>query len=169
HKIHQLGAAELAALREADDDDTTKILNLRKALAEAVDRDSGSKPFVVGIGERAESLLQAFEDRQQSTQQVLAAFEKLAEEYVSADAERLSLGVDANTFAIYRTLKPLVSSVTAAQSQALNVIFTQHPDAAWDEEQERRLRTALYAAVLPWAGAKKMVMVTNALMNLERV
>ncbi|MGI4791651.1 MAG: type I restriction endonuclease subunit R, partial [Janthinobacterium lividum] len=61
HKIHQLGAAELAALREADDDDTTKILNLRKALAEAVDRDSGSKPFVVGIGERAESLLQAFE------------------------------------------------------------------------------------------------------------
>jgi len=97
---------------------------------------------------------------------VLAAFEKLAGEYVSADAERTSLGLDANAFAIYRVLRPLVDGVTAAR--VLDAIFAQHPDAAWDGEQERKLRTALYAAVRPWAGPK-MVTVTNALMNPERV
>jgi hypothetical protein len=60
---HALGPAELAALRESDATETTKILNLRKVLAVKVREEGGSKPFLLSIGERAEALAQAYEDR----------------------------------------------------------------------------------------------------------
>lgn len=59
-QIHTLGAAELAALKDSGDSDVTKVLNLRKALAAAVDAEGAGRPFVVTIGERAETLAQAY-------------------------------------------------------------------------------------------------------------
>lgn len=60
--IHELGPRELAALKQSDASDTTKILNLRKLLAPLVDAKGAAKPFLLPIGERAEVLAQAYED-----------------------------------------------------------------------------------------------------------
>ena len=159
---------ELAALKQSADRDTTKVLNLRKALAVVVETEAASKPFVMGIGERVESLIEAYEDRQLTTQQVLEAFEKLAGEYVQSDAERQNLGVDENAYAIYAVLRPLVSGVTAQQAQEINALFAQFPDYAWDVEQGRRLRAALYKVLRPLVGSQ-MTDVTSTLLRLQRV
>ena len=50
---------------------------MRKILAETVINEGGAKPFLVSIGERAEALAQAYEDRQLTTQQALLEFERL--------------------------------------------------------------------------------------------
>jgi hypothetical protein len=42
-----------------------------------VAEDSGSQPFLIPIGERAEALRAAYEDRQISTQQALAVQRQL--------------------------------------------------------------------------------------------
>ncbi len=86
--IHELGVKELALLKQSDTDDTTKILNLRKILTITVDEQAHSQPFLLSIGERAEALALAYEDRHLTTQEVLAEFEKLAQEYVESDKER---------------------------------------------------------------------------------
>ena len=78
--VHELGAAELAALRQGDTSDIAKVLNLRKLLTAAVQRDGAAKPFLTSIGERAEQLAQAYEDRQLTTQQVLLDFQNLAQQ-----------------------------------------------------------------------------------------
>ncbi|MFY9227468.1 MAG: HsdR family type I site-specific deoxyribonuclease, partial [Blastocatellia bacterium] len=57
--IYELGPTQLLMLRESDTTDTTKILNLRKILADIVTKESSSKPFVVSIGERATNLAEA--------------------------------------------------------------------------------------------------------------
>jgi type I restriction enzyme R subunit len=99
--IRELGVKELALLRQSDLDATIKVLNLRRILAATVDQKARSHPYLVSIGERAEALAQQYEDRHLTTQQVLAAFEDLAQRYLDAESERQHLGLDMNTFAIY--------------------------------------------------------------------
>ncbi len=167
--VHELGPRELAALKASDVAPTTKILNLSKVLRAAVDQDGGAQPFLLSIGERAAGLAAAYEDRQLTTQQALAEFEKLAQEYVEADAERQRLGVDENTFAIYRVLRPLTGECGVAQAQQVNALFVRFPDSQWHEGQKSQLRTELYKALRPMVGAAKMIEATNALLRLQRV
>lgn len=168
NKIHTLGAAELAALKTADNYDTTKVLNLRKALAGTVAAEGAAKPYLVSIAERAEKLEQAYEDRQLTTQQTLLAFEQLATQYVEADAERASMGVDENTYAVFSVLRPLAPEVTAGQAMAIDALFAEYPDYAWDSEQGRQLRAALYRLLRPLVGSK-MTDVASTLLKLQRV
>lgn len=169
NQIYTLGAAELAALKSGDDNEATKILNLRKALAVKVEDESEGKPYLLSIGERAEELAQAYEDRQLTTQQVLEAFERLAEEVVQADVERQTLGLDENAFAIYAVLRPLDTDAKPSQADELNAIFLQFPDYIWNDEQQRKLRNALYRAVRPMVGAAKMIDTTDTLLRLRRI
>jgi type I restriction enzyme, R subunit len=142
-------------------------LNLRRVLATVVDRDAQAQPFLLSIGERAEALAQAYYDRHQTTQQVLAGFEQLAQEYVEADTERQKLGLDANAFAVYTTLKPLADGVTTDQVRAVMALFLAHPDYQWNEQERARLRNDLYQALRPLVGAAKMVAAATNLLNLE--
>jgi type I restriction enzyme R subunit len=167
--IYTLGPTELAALKQSDASETTKILNLRKILAAVVAQQSAAKPFLLSIGERAEVLMQAYEDRQLTTQQVLAEFEQLAQVYVQADAERQQLEVDENTFAIYTALKPVVTTLQVEQATAINALFARFPDFQWDEQQRSKLRAELYRALRPLVGREKFIAVTNTLLKLQRV
>ncbi|MCL4516162.1 MAG: HsdR family type I site-specific deoxyribonuclease [Firmicutes bacterium] len=167
--IHELGPEELAAIKKSDASDTTKILNLRKILAVVVDKEGASKPFLLSIGERAEELAQAFEDRQLTTQQTLAEFEKLAKEYVEADAERQRMDVDENTFAIYTVLKSFAKDLSAKQAKDIDAIFGRFPDYQWDEQQTSKLRTELYKILRPIVGATRMIEATNILLRLKRI
>jgi type I restriction enzyme R subunit len=156
-------------LKSGDENAATKILNLRKALAVKVEEESESKPFLLTIGERAEELAQAYEDRQITTQKVLDAFEQLAEEVIQSDAERQTLNLDENAFAIYAVLRPILPDVKPAQAEELNAVFAQFPDSAWNAEQQRHLRNALYKAVRPMVGAGKMIDITDTLLRLRRI
>src|SRR5581483_9489851 len=142
--IHELGPTELAALKDNAIADTTKILNLKKALAVTIANESGTKPFLASIAERAEVLEALYEDRQKTTEEALAAFVELAEEYIRAEATRRNMGVDENTFAIYTSLRTLNEDITSDQSKAINAIFEKYPDFRWNKEQERQLRQDLY-------------------------
>ena len=167
--IHSLGPKELAALKASDASDTTKTLNLRKILSAIVADESASQPFLLSIGERAQKLAQAYEDRQLTTQQTLLAFEQLAQEYVNARAERQQMGVDENTFAIFRTVNAAVSEFSSDQAGQVNALFVQFPDFQWDEQQKSRLRTELYKRLRPIVGPQQMIDVTNTLLRLQRI
>ncbi len=167
--IHELGPQELAALKRSSASETAKVLNLRKILATMVEDEGAAKPFLLSIGERAEAVAQAYEDRQISTQEALAEFERLAQTVVEADAERQQLGVDENTFAIYTTLQPIVEPLSAEQARAINRLFEQHPDYQWDVREQNKLRASLYQELRPIVGASKLIVVTNTLLRLQRV
>ena len=166
--ISELGPAELEALKRSVASDTVKTLDLRKALAAVVARDGASQPFLLSIGERAEVLAQQYEDRHLTTQQALAAFEALAEEYTQAEQERRRLGLDPNAFALYTALRPLASDFTPAQARLVDALFAQYPEAGWNAQQEQRLRADLYKALRPLVGAGKMVEAANTLLRVRR-
>lgn len=134
-----------------------------------VSTEGASKPFLLSIGERADRIAQAYEDRQMTTQQTLTEVEELAAECVNADAERRQLNLDENTFAIYTTLNLIVSDLSVQQAQDINNLFARFPDYQWNEQQKSRLRTELYRMMRPIVGADKLIGVTNTLIKLQRV
>jgi type I restriction enzyme, R subunit len=169
-EIHELGPRELAALKASDVGDDVKVLNLRKVLAATVAREGLSQPFLLSIGERAEALAQAYEDRHLTTQQALEQFGQLAEQYTEADAERQRLGLDPNAFAVYTTLKALdVANLTPGHARDVDAVFLAHPDYRWDWNEGVAVRAELYKLLPPLVGRPKMVEAANALLKLQRV
>lgn len=166
--IHQLGPNELSAIRSSGTSDRVKILNLRKLITIIALKDGPTNPILRLIGERAKALADAYEDRQIETQEALARFMELAQQYINSDEERRNLGLDENTFAIYTIIRPISPTFSPEQAQKINAIFKEFPDYGWDETQERKLRGKLYKCILPLVGASKMTDTTDSLLRLRR-
>ncbi len=167
--VYEIGQAQLRALRDSSADDTVKVLNLRKLIAAAVELDGAAKPYLLSIGERAEAVARAYDDRQVDTKEALKRFEALVQETIDAETKRRELRLDENAFAVYTALEVTASGIVPAQAQAINSIFGRYPDYRWNDSQESALRAELYGALLPIVGAGKMVTAANALLRLERV
>jgi type I restriction enzyme, R subunit len=130
--------------------------------------NGSSNPILRLIGERAEALRQDYEDRQITTQEALERFVGLAEDLLNADKERLRLGLDENSFAIYSRIKPETKNLEPNQAKEINALFEIYPDYRWDEKQEQRLRAKLYKFILPLVGKEKLTKLADDLLRLRR-
>ena len=167
--VYELHADTLQQIDQSDASDTVKVQNLRKALHKTVTSEGSAKPFLISIGERAEALTEAYESRQVATQDVLAEFRKLAEEYARAARESDHLGLDDNTFAVYTVLKNVIEDVNPEQARAVDQVFAQFPDYRWDDHQQSQLRMTLYRTLRLTVGMENLIETVNKLLRLERV
>ena len=166
--IQELNANTLREIGDSDVSDTVKVLNLRKVLRQVVIDESGSKPFLISIGERAEALAEAYENRQLTTQQTLVEFEKLAAELEQAASERARMNLDENAYAIYKVLAGYMEDITSGQAREVDSLFGQFPDYRWNEQQDRDLTVALYKTLIPLIG-ESYIDGTNNLLDLQRI
>ena len=167
--IQELNANTLREIKGGYASDKVKVLNLRKILHKTVTEGSRSKPFLISIGERAEALTEAYENGQLATQEALAAFEELADEYTEASRERAQMNLDENAYAVYTVLKGFSEDITSERVRALNSVFDQFPDYQWNEHQSSQLRRMFYVTLRPIVGAENLIEATNTLLKLERI
>ena len=167
--IQELDANTLREIKGSYVSDKVKVLNLRKILHKTVTEESRSKPFLISIGERAEALTEAYENRQLITQEALAEFEKLADEYTQASSERAQMDLDENTYAVYKVLEGYAETIRSEQARDLNRVFDQFSDYRWDIHQNSQLRRMFYLTLRPIVGAENLIEATNALLKLERI
>jgi len=184
NQLYQLNAEQLKAFSNSKLSDALKIMTLRKALIKVVDEGISTKPFLISISQRAEALAQQYENRQLTTQAVLKQFEGLAWEYVQAEAEREKLGLDDNSFAIYKRLQDFrqapepadattkilekangYQSAIKQQAQAVKQLFESFPDYRYAMEEGKALRIQLYKQLYSQY-AESLVNVTDDLMQL---
>ena len=57
--------------------------------------------YLISIGEKADQIAQAFESRQQTTEQTLAALRRLTEQVAEARKERDATKLSPESFAVY--------------------------------------------------------------------
>lgn len=169
NEIYELNETTLWEMDQSNASDTVKVLNLAKAVRQTVTEEGEFKPFLRSIGDRAEAAIEAFEDRQSRTQNTLAVLIKLAKECVSAEKERTQMGLDENTFAIYRELKNAITEVTPALAQSINKIFEKYPDYRWNEHQKNQLRSILYKKLSSSVDTKNLIEITSRLLKLQRL
>ena len=167
--VYELSETTLNEINQSDVSDTVKVLNLRKALRQTVTDQGGSNPFLISIGERAEAVAEAYENRQSGTQDTLAEFMRLAEEVSRATREQDQMDMDNNTYAVYTVLKNVIEDVNPEQARAVDQIFEQFPDYRWDNQQGSRLRIMLYRTLEPTVGRENIIETANKLLRLERV
>ena len=167
--IQELDADTLREIKQSYVSDKVKVLNLRKILHKTVTEESRSKPFLISIGERAEALTEAYENRQLTTQQALTEFEKLADEYTQATKERAQMNLDENAYAVYKVLEGYAETIRSEQARDLNRVFDQFSDYQWDIHQNSQLRRMFYLTLRPIVGAENLIEATNALLKLERI
>ena len=164
--IHELNADTLREVADSELSDTVKVLNLRKILQKTVTEESDSNPFLLSIGERADAVAEAYENRQMTTQEALAQFQRIAEDLNNETNERERLGLDLNAYAVYTVLKKVSEEVTPEQARTVDEVFDQFPDYEWDYHQTIRLRTQLYKRLRPilTVEQEELIKITTRLM-----
>ena len=167
--IYELDADTLREMDQSDTSDTVKVQNLRKALHRTVAAEGKSKPFLISIGDRAEAAAEAYENRQMTTQDLLAELMRSVQEYATAAREQDRMGLDDNSFAVYTVLKNVIEDVNPEQARAVDQVFVQFPDYRWNDQEEKELRAMLYKTLRPTVSAKELIETTNKLLRLERV
>lgn len=157
----------LEALKKSDSD-PGKVINLSKSLIQTVTSESEQQPYLVPIGERAEAILDASDDRQTSTQQALRQLERLLQEYLQPKRERENTGFDLNTFTIYWVLKQAEVPGADKIAPSGNVALERFPHHAHNAAELRQLKAELYKVLLPVVGKERMGEWAEQLLRLKR-
>ena len=167
--VYELNETTLREMDQSDTSDAVKVINLRKALHQKVIDEGESNPYLISIGERAEAITEAYENRQMTTQEALAEFRRSAEEYARAAREQAQMDLDKNTYAVYTVLRNVIDDVNPEQARAVDQVFAQFPDYRWDDHQQSQLRGTLYKTLELSVDIKTKIEITNKLLRLERV
>ena len=149
-KIYELTDATLSELIASDAPDTVKVVNLVKVLHDLVAKERDEKPFLLSIGERAESLAEAFRERQLSSEDALKAWTGLAEETLEAERAQTATGLPPDAFAAlwYLRGKGMQEKPAEAIARAAAQAFDDCPQWRLRSDQEREVRMKLHAALI---------------------
>ncbi|MBX6773066.1 MAG: HsdR family type I site-specific deoxyribonuclease [Chloroflexi bacterium] len=142
-RITKLDAEMLRKLAGQTQSDTVKIFNLLRVIHALVDELGAQAPYLLSIGERAEEIAKAFEERQATTQEILQKIEQLLQEVKQAEETRQQMAISPEGFAVFWLLRGAgVAEPTVAAREAATA-FEQYPHWRTSSAQERDLRIAL--------------------------
>jgi type I restriction enzyme R subunit len=158
----------LEALRKADGSGPARVINLGKSLIQGVTEVGDQQPYLLPIGERAEAILELYDDRQTSTQEALKQLERLVTEYVQATREREQMGFDLNTFTIYWVLKQTGASEPEKVAPLIDAAVGRFPNYRYNTAHLRHLKAELYKVLLPVVGRDRMVELAEQILRLQR-
>jgi len=156
----------LEALKKSGTSSHVKVINLGRSLIAAVEKEG--QPYLFSIAERAEVILDAYDDRQTDTQEALRELERLLAEYLQAQKAREKSGFDLDTFALFWTLKRAEAPNPEELAPLLDKSFRTFPDYAHNAAEMRGLKAELYKVLLPAVGKDKMVGLADRILRLER-
>jgi type I restriction enzyme R subunit len=158
----------LKALKSSEGGEPPKVINLGKSLLATIKEEGEQQPFLIPISERTEAILEAYDDRQLSTQSALEQLARLMEEYLQAKREREETGFDINTFTLFWLLKQAGAADPGDLAPKVEAAFRKYPNYRDNVAEERQLKAELYKLVLPAVGRESMVTVVKRMLELPR-
>ncbi len=160
-------ADALEAIARGHQPATVKVVSLLKALDELVRQRARSEPYLISIGERAEAIADAFENRQMATQEALAELERLVQAVREARTLRDETRLTPEAFAVFYVLKLEGVGDPLRAAQTIEGAFTRYPHWHTSEAQDREVRKAIFKALID-AGVEAVAKVADRVMTLLR-
>jgi type I restriction enzyme R subunit len=151
--IYQIDEGTLGKIAEDSQPYTVTVFNLLKSITQAVLKNMGVAPYMISIGERAEAIAKAFQDRQLSTQETLRQLEELVKEYNDAEKARTEKNLNPQAFAVFWLLKRHNVTDPEEAAKRMGKVFATYPHWHNNERQGRTVRRQLYKT-LQQAGVK---------------
>ena len=167
---YEIGAGALLALVKEQRPDTVKVFNLLKELHRLVEAKGKEQPHLIPIGERAEAIRRAFEERQINSQQALQDLAELVRDLKEAQEQRQESDLSPEAFAVswwLRVQKGFDAGKAEHLAASLEPAFEKLPHWALSKAQERELRKLIYKELIA-AGVKDVVAWTDEMLTLLR-
>lgn len=166
-KLQKLDSDLLAKIAEQDQPDTVKVFNLLKAIDQLIEANADQEPYLISIGDKAEQIAQAFEDRQKTTQETLEELRRLIQEVTEARKERDATELSPEAFAVYWLLKKEGVEQADIVAQAAGKAFEEYPYWQTSSHQEQGIRKAFYKALIN-AGVSGVVDFAQSILKMLR-
>lgn len=147
-RIYELGEGALQAIAESDKPDTVKVFNLAKLLERLTKEEGLSAPHLIAIGQRAEEIVEAFEQRQIQTREALEELDQLLGEAGEARAEQERSDLSPESFAIYWLLDRKEIPAADEVARRAEKAFASYPHWKTSEGQDREVRKVLLKALI---------------------
>ena len=157
----------LDALAESPGSMRAKVWNLARSLAHAARERREDQPYLIALGERAEQIIEAFDDRQVSTQQALEQLERIVGEFNDARREQAETGFDLRTFTLHRLLAAEGVAESRTFAPRLAALLAGFPNHAVNANDRRSLKASLYKELLPAVGKEHMVEIAEKVLKVR--
>lgn len=158
----------LEALKKKQAPPAAKIINLVRTLAGLAHSQSARQPFLIPIGERAETILRNYEDRQTTTEDALQELEELLEEYEEARRKAAKTGLSPEAFAAFWLLDRAGAAKAEAIAGEVDALFERLPHFAENAEEFRQLKAELYKLLRPAVGLERMKEMAEQIIKLRK-
>jgi len=146
-ETYEIDERTLARLAASPASDTEKVFNMIKSIQRFVDEHQGESPYLVSIGERAERIAQAFQERQADARESLEELKEMVEEMQQARAQQESRNMSIDAFATYWILSRAHVGKAEDKAAAMEQAFFAHPHWKTSENQGREVRKKMYLAL----------------------
>jgi len=166
-KVVKIDENTLRAIQEAGGSDKAKVINLVNSIRKTVVEEEESNPYLKPIGDRAEAIMEAYDERQATTEEALKKIEILIQEIIEARRQQSEMGFDATTFSIYWSLKQEGVSEPKKNAATIRNIFDRLPNHRENVAELRQLKAELYKTLLPLVGKHSMVSLADKLLRAE--
>lgn len=147
-EIYEIDEDTLRRIQESKTSDTEKVFNLIKSIGKAIKDNISMSPYLISIGERAESIAELYKQRQKDTQETLEELKKLIEEINSARKEQEEKNMPAEVFSIFWLLKKEGIDKAEDRANEMKVVLEKCRHWRRSEKHEREVRQKLYGVLL---------------------
>jgi type I restriction enzyme R subunit len=166
--VYGIDVETLGRLVQEEAPDAVKVFNLLKAIRQIVEAQASEQPYLISIGERAEAIVQAFQERQITTEETLRQLaEGPVRELQEAESARASMDLSAEAFTIFWLLSREGVQESEAVARQIADVLDRFPHWHTSEQHEREVRKEIYKALLQ-TGVADPVSVADRLLQLLR-
>lgn len=158
----------LKALKDSKATTNIKVINLINSIIKTATDEGDESPYLKPIGERAEAIQEAFDNRQVTALDALRKVEALINEVLEARKQQEETGFDINTFTIYWLLKQEDVKWFEKLASIVNNAFVRFPNFKDNIAELRQLKAELYKLLLPVVGKDLMLGIVEKLLRLDR-
>jgi len=147
--VYGLDVETLGRLAQEDAPDAVKVFNLLKAIRQIVEAQAAQQPYLISIGERAEAIVRAFEERQLNTQETLRQLvEGPVRELQEAEEIRKKTDLSPEAFAAFWLLRGEGIAANEDSARQIANVFNNFPYWRTSEQHEREVRKGIYRALI---------------------
>ena len=166
--IYEIKEDTLEALKKSNKSDNVKIINLRKSILKFIDDNQDTQPYLISIGEKAQDIIELYDDRRITTLEALKRLEEIIREINQARREQTEKNFDVNTFTIFWLFKRNGIPEPDTLAVKINGIFETYPNWKLNSKEKRELTTQLYKILLREVNKTKAVELVEKILKLER-
>ena len=167
--IYEIKEDTLEALKKTNKSDNVKVINLRKSIFKFVEEKQDEQPYLIPIGEKAQVVVELYDDRRITTLEALRRLEETIKEINQARKEQAEKNFDANTFTIYWLFKKSGIAKPDILAVKISEVFKAYPNWKLNSKEARDLTAQLYKILLKETDKEKAVELVDRILRMERI